>query len=154
MTSITDRISSHPFASALGASGVEALAACGSAVALSAGEAVFRVDQPADEFFLIEEGRVAVELDVVARPHLMINTVGPGEVLGVSWILPPFRWTFDARALEPTSALRIDAVRLRAMCETDPALGYRLYRSVAGLVRDRLVAARFQLLDLYGDHRD
>ena len=66
-------------------------------------------------------------------------------------MLPPYRWTFDARAVEPTVALMIDAACLRDICDDDPAIGYPLYKRFARLVHDRLVAARLQMIDLYGN---
>ena len=82
---------------------------------------------------------------------LTISTIGAGDVLGVSWMLPPDRWTFDGVAAVPTTAIQFDATCLRGKCDADPRLGYALYTALAGIVRDRLVAARLQLMDLYGD---
>ncbi len=79
----------------------------------------------------------------------MIETIGPGQILGVSWLLPPYTWTFDARAVEPTSAISIDGACLRGKCEDDPVLGYEFFKRFAGLFHERLHAARLQLLDLY-----
>lgn len=152
MTSIVERLQAHSIFGPLGEESLAAVADCGTDVTFNDNEILFRVDDEADEFFLIEAGRVAIELDDVARPGLMISTVGAGELLGVSWILPPYRWTFDARAMGAINALRFDATCLRAKCDADPALGYALYKSIAGVVRNRLVAARLQILDLYGDH--
>lgn len=114
---------------------------------------VLREGDPADVFFVLIEGRVALEINAPPRPPLTIETLGPGEVVGISWILPGHHWTFDARAIEPCSAVAIDATRLRAICDADPALGYTLYRRFSGLVRSRLQATRVQLLDLYGQER-
>lgn len=150
MSSMTDRLSSHPLFGSLGDDRIEAIAGCASDVEFAAGEVLFRVDGNADEFFLVEHGRVAIELEDAAGPGLILGTAGAGEIVGVSWILPPYRWTFDARAVEATEAVRFDAACLRGKCDADPALGYALFTSLAGLVRDRLVAARLQMLDLYG----
>ena len=71
------------------------------------------------------------------------------SILGVSWLLPPYTWTFDARAVDATSAISIDGACLRGKCEEDPVLGYEFFKRFAGLFHERLHAARLQLLDLY-----
>jgi CRP-like cAMP-binding protein len=79
----------------------------------------------------------------------MVQTVGEGEVLGVSWLFPPYRWQFDAHALEPTRAISFDATCLRAKCDEDPALGYELMQRLAETMSRRLRSARIRMLDLY-----
>jgi CRP-like cAMP-binding protein len=79
-----------------------------------------------------------------------IQTVGPGELLGWSWLMPPYRWHFDARALEQTRALSFDGTCIRNKCETDHRLGYELMKRLAYVFTQRLEASRLQLLDVYG----
>lgn len=150
MSAIAGRLATHPLFGSLGDDWIAAVADCAHEVAFEADEVLFRVDGHADEFFLVEQGRVAIELDDAAGPGLILNTAAPGEIVGVSWILPPYRWTFDARAVEATEAVRFDAACLRGKCDADPALGYALFTALSGLIRDRLVAARLQLLNFYG----
>jgi CRP/FNR family cyclic AMP-dependent transcriptional regulator len=78
-----------------------------------------------------------------------LQSVGAGELLGWSWLIPPYRWHFGAAAVAPTRALVLDAGQLRALIETDPALGYRLTRILLETLVNRLQATRLRLLDLY-----
>ena len=82
---------------------------------------------------------------------IVIETVAPGSAVGWSWLVPPYRWTFDARALEPVGALAIDGACLRTKCRDDPALGFALSSRVTQELLERLQATRVRLLDLYGE---
>ncbi len=101
---------------------------------------------------MLRRGKVAIEIDTPRKGPLVIETIGAGDILGVSWLLPPYRWAFDARAVEPTGAIALDAHCLRGKCDGDPVLGYELFKRFAGLIRDRLTATRLRALDLYGSH--
>ncbi|MEZ5383783.1 MAG: cyclic nucleotide-binding domain-containing protein [Microthrixaceae bacterium] len=151
MTSIADLLADHPLFEGLPPGSNELIAGCGRNAHFATGEYLLSADASADEFFVLRRGHVAIEVDTPRRGPLVVATLGEGEVLGVSWMLPPYRWTFDARAVEPTSAIALDASCLRAKCDDDPALGYELFKRFAGLVRNRLQAARLQLVDLYGN---
>ncbi len=83
----------------------------------------------------------------------MIETIEAGEVIGWSWLFPPYRWHFDARALAPVRATRFDGACLRGKCEADPALGYDLMSRFAQVLIERLQWTRLRLLDVYGDGR-
>jgi CRP/FNR family transcriptional regulator, cyclic AMP receptor protein len=104
---------------------------------------------PADELFLIRQGKVALQIHAPGRPISVLSTLGAGEWLGVSWLLPPYRWSFDACALEPTHAIGLDARCLRDKCESDHDLGYELLKRLAAQLVRRLHASRLQLLDVY-----
>ena len=84
------------------------------------------------------------------RVPLVIDRIGPGQAVGWSWMFPPYRWHFDARALEPVGAISVDAECLRAKAEADPAFGYLLMKRIAAVMLDRLQATRVRLLDVYG----
>lgn len=140
----------HAFFRGLAPRDVALLAGCASNVRFAADELVFREGDPADRFFLLREGRVAVEVRVPARGSVVLQTLEAGDVLGWSWLFPPYRWTFDARALEPVRALAFDGVCLRRKCDEEPRLGYALMQRFARIVTERLQAARLQLLDVYG----
>ena len=150
MKSIADLLDEHPFFEGLGQPTLDLISGCGTNTHYAAGDTILEEGGRADRFFVVRRGRVAIEVDAARGEPIVVATVGPGEILGVSWMLPPYRWTFDARATEDTSAVAIDAECLRGKCDEDPALGYALFIRFAGLVRDRLHAARLQLLDLYG----
>lgn len=151
MKSISDLLADHPFFAGLPVETIELLAGCGENVRFAADERILTENDPADRFWVLRTGRVALEVDDPPRGPLVIETIGPGELLGVSWLLPPYRWTYDARAVEVTRAVALDAACLRDKCDDDPILGYEMYKRFAGLVRDRLHATRLQLMDLYGN---
>jgi CRP-like cAMP-binding protein len=121
-----------------------------SNVVFQPGDFVFREGQAADRFYVVREGRVAVEVFVPNKGPVTIETVEGGEVLGWSWLFPPYRAHFDARALNAVRALAIDGTCLRTKLEKDPARGYELTKRFTALVVARLEATRMQLLDLYG----
>jgi CRP/FNR family transcriptional regulator, cyclic AMP receptor protein len=129
------------------------LAGCARNVHYAQGDTLFREGQLADTFLVIRQGNVALELFVPARGPVVIETLGASEVLGWSWLFPPYRWHFDARALSTVRATAFDGVCLRTKCEDDPALGYMLMGRFAQITIERLQATRVRLLDVYGDGR-
>jgi len=149
MKTIHDLIGEHAFFQGLSDDALELIAGCGQNVRFREDEYILTEGEPADTLYVIRAGRVAIEISTPRRGPRVIETVAPDEILGVSWMLPPYRWTFDARAIEPVRAVVFDAACLRSKCDDDPVLGYELFKRFAGLVRDRLQAARLQLLDVY-----
>ncbi len=150
MRSIADLLAEHSFFRGLPPETIELIAGCGTNVHFVDDEAIHTEGDPADTFYVLRSGRIAVEIHAPRRGPLVVETIGPGEILGVSWLLPPYRWSFDARAVDPTSAVSIDAACLRAKSDVDPVLGYELYKRFSVLINDRLQATRLQLVDLYG----
>lgn len=146
---LTDLLARHPFFAGLERDLLAFIAGCGRNAAFREGEYLAREGEPADAFYVLRHGRVALELHTPERGTVVLLTLGPGEVLGWSWLLPPHRWRFDARALEPVRAVALDGACLRQKCEEDPRLGYRLLRRLAGTLVDRLIQARLQSADLY-----
>lgn len=140
----------HPFFASLDPAIGRVLVGCARNLRFAAGEFLFREDTPADEFFLIREGTVALELHVPGRPPLVIATLGAGEIVGASWLVPPYRWNFDARAVTPTRAFGVDATCLRTKCEADHHFGYEMMKRLLPVMVGRMQAARQQLLDVYG----
>ncbi len=124
---------------------------CAHNVHYEAGRRILHEGDPADTFFALREGRVALEVFAPARGAVVIETIGPGEVLGWSWLFPPYRWHFDAVALDPVRAVAFDGACLRGKCDDDPRLGYELTRRFASTLIDRLQATRLRLLDVYGE---
>ena len=139
----------HPFFAGLDEPALAFIAGCCTNVRFSAGQYVLREGQPADTFYLVRGGRVAIEVGAPGRETIIIDTVRAGEILGFSWLFPPYRCQFDARAVELTRALSIDGACLRAKCDQDPRLGYQLMQRIAGVMRQRLQSARLGLLDVY-----
>ena len=129
---------------------LELIAGCGSNVVFAAGERLFREGDQADTFFLVRHGLVALDTDVPNRADVTVETVGPGEIVGWSWLLEPHRWHFTGRAVELVRAVQFDGVCLRKKCEEDPVLGYELLSRFAQVLVNRLQATRLQLMDVYG----
>ena len=123
------------------------LAAAASLVDVPAGHRFFAVGGVPHQFWLIRAGQVAVEIDAPGRRRIIVETLGRGEVVGLSWFLPPFEWQFGAMAMQPTEAFEFDAAAVRRCCEEDPAFGYELTRRLLTAVSERLQATRSRLLE-------
>jgi CRP-like cAMP-binding protein len=146
-------LAEHPFFEGLEPPHLDTLVGCAANATFDEGQFLFRAGQPADSFYLVRHGRVAVESVAPGRGSLTIETVADGDVLGWSWLFPPYRWHFDARATSFVRAFVLDGACLRGKCERDPALGFALMKSFAGVVVQRLEATQMQLMDLYGNGR-
>ena len=146
-------MSEHPFFKGLEEPYLQLLVGCASNVRFDAGEVIFREGEEANKFYLIRQGKVAVEMFAPSRGPIILQTLGEGEVLGWSWLVAPYRWRFDGRAVELTRAIALDGECLRGKCEEDHNLGYELMKRVS-LVMEKLVqATRLQLADVYGGSR-
>lgn len=131
---------------------LQAIADCGTPVRYEPGEYLARWGDVAEAFWLVREGRLALELDVAGRADLTVASVGPGDFVGFSWLSPPHTMQFDVRALTPVEAVRFDGRAVRGRCTADPWLGFELTRRFAGLAAERIEAMSMQLMDVYGDH--
>lgn len=143
-------LAAHPFFEGLEAPHLATVVGCTMNVKFEAGEFIFREGTPADRFYVLRHGTVGVEVFVPGRGAVTLETLNAGEVLGWSWLFPPFKAHFDARALTLVRALALDGACLRGKCEDDPAFGYGLMKRFAPVLIQRLDAARMQLMDLYG----
>lgn len=140
----------HPFLQGLEDRHIETIVGCASNVKFDPGEYVYKEGQEANTFYFIRHGRIAVEIHAHNRGPLAIETVGEGDVLGWSWLIPPYRWHFDARAQELVRAIAMDGKCLRGKCDEDHELGYEIMRRFAQVFVNRLRATRLQLMDMYG----
>jgi CRP-like cAMP-binding protein len=140
----------HPFFGGMEEPYLQLFVDCASNVRFNAGEMIFREGEEANTFYLIRHGRVALETSAPQCGSVIIETLGEGNVLGWSWLVAPFRWRFDARAMEPIRAIALDGRCLRGRSEEDHDLGYELMKRCAQVMEQRLQAARLQLLDVYG----
>ncbi|MEX0853161.1 MAG: cyclic nucleotide-binding domain-containing protein [Bauldia sp.] len=140
----------HRFFAGLKDDDIDLIAGCARNVVFKAGTYLFHTGDPADEFFLVRHGRVALEIAAPGRRPITFLTGGEGEVIGVSWLLPPYRWNFDARALELVRAIGLDAKCLRTKCDSDHDFGYEMMLRFVPLLVQRLQATRMQILDVYG----
>lgn len=140
----------HPFFRDLAPPHLDTIVGCASNVVFEPGEFVFREGAAADRFYVVRHGRVSVEVFVPGRGAVSVETLEADDVLGWSWLFPPYKAHFDARAITQLRALSLDGTCLRTKCDLDPAFGYELMRRFAPLLVQRLDATRTQLLDLYG----
>jgi CRP/FNR family transcriptional regulator, cyclic AMP receptor protein len=147
---IKDYLPEHPFFKGLDPDLIEFLAGCATNVHFKDGEIVFKEGGKADTFYVIRKGRIAIQVHNPAGGGTIFDTVDAGGVVGWTWLVPPYKWIFDATASEETSAVAFDGECLRNKCEADPAVGYALLKRVTAVMNERLEAARMRLLDLYG----
>jgi CRP-like cAMP-binding protein len=138
-------VAEHPFLRGLKEEHLGALADCAMRVHFKAGDIIFREGDPANRFYLLIKGKVSVEAQRAER-HVTVQTIVGGDVLGWSWLFPPYYTHFDARAVEPTEAMFFYGTRLREMCDADHELGYRILNRVAMVVIARLVATEKKLV--------
>ncbi len=147
-------LSSHRFLSGLPEGTVELLAGCGHLETFEAGSLLLSEGSVADTLHLVHRGRVAIEVRGPGRDRHIVDTVGPGQVVGLSWVSPPFRWHFDARALGPVATVAIDSTCMRTRLDENPTVALALLERLASVLLGRLQATRVRLLDLYGHDRD
>jgi CRP-like cAMP-binding protein len=147
MVTMRDLLSSHPFLAGLPERWLERLSYQASRSIHHAGSRFFHEGLRAEHFWLIREGRVAVEYEVPGRGTVVIDRLGPGAVLGWSWMFPPVGWHFGAVAEEQTLSIVFDGRGVRRLCDEDPALGYELTRRFAAVLVDRLRATRRRLAE-------
>ena len=153
MQTLEELIAAAPLFTGLSAEHLQLIAGCGANEHFAAGTQLFLEGNPADQFFLIRSGAVALEVEAPGRGRLVIETLHLGEVVGWSWLFEPYRWEFDARAQELTRVVTFDGACLRGKCEADHELGYQLMRRFAASLIERLQATQLQLLDVYGHAR-
>lgn len=139
----------HAFLRGIGDRQLDALASMARFMSFAAGTMIGREGEPAEAFYLVQSGGVALEIHTPERGAVRIATVGAGEPVGWSWLVPPHCWQFDARAVESVQVIMIDGKTLRERCEQDHELGYQLLKRLVTVVASRLAATRLQLLDIY-----
>jgi CRP/FNR family transcriptional regulator, cyclic AMP receptor protein len=140
-------LTEHPFAHGLEERHLTLLTGCAANVRFEPSQIIFREGETANQFYLVREGKLAIEVFAAERGALTILTVGPGEVLGWSWLVLPFRWKFDACALESTRTIALDGKCLQTKAEQDHHLAYEVLRRIAQVMEGRLHATRLQLMD-------
>ncbi|MFL5334652.1 MAG: cyclic nucleotide-binding domain-containing protein [Geminicoccaceae bacterium] len=140
----------HPFFAGLDPKLGEAITGCVRNHRFDPGQYLFHEGDPANEFFLIRHGSVALEILPPGQKAVVISTEPAGSIVGTSWLAAPYQWRFDARARELTRAIGVDAKCLRGKCEADNHLGYEMMKRFLPLVAGRLDDTRMQLLDVYG----
>ncbi|MGD0256832.1 MAG: cyclic nucleotide-binding domain-containing protein [Thermoplasmata archaeon] len=144
------RLADHPFFQGMTGDLPQRLAPLAVEKSYALGDMLIREGDVADRFVLLFEGKVALEIVLPDRPRVTIQTVGGGEVLGWSWLLPPPQWWLDARAVKRTRCLELPAAPLRALLDSRPEYGYQFLLRLLPVVAQRLDHTRFQLMDLHG----
>ena len=142
-------LTAHPFFSGMTPEHLQLLAGCASNTRFETGQFILREGEEANEFYLLRHGKVALEVYAPERGPVTIQTLGEGDILGWSWLVPPYRWKFDARAVELTRAIALDGKCLREKSETDCRLGYELLKRFSQVMVEHLQSARLQLLNVY-----
>jgi CRP/FNR family cyclic AMP-dependent transcriptional regulator len=152
--SIEELLAHHQLLRGLPVDVVAQVAGCSRNVVFHPGELLLAEGDAADTFYLLRRGRVSIDVHAPGRGPIVIETVGEGAVVGWSWLVPPYRWTFDARALDEVGAVAVDGACLRGKALSDPGFGFTLLSRVAAVLLERLQATRLRLIDLYGGPRD
>ncbi len=150
MRTLVELLEEMPALRALGSGHRATIAGCAGNASFTSGAQIMREGEPADAFYVIRKGAVAVVTEVPGRGAVTVETLHAGDMLGWSWLLEPYRNEFGARALATTRLLGFDAACLRGKCEADPALGYDMLKLLAAGFAERLRDTRLRLLDLYG----
>jgi CRP/FNR family cyclic AMP-dependent transcriptional regulator len=141
-----ETLATHPFLHGMSRHQLTVLAASGSDVVFPARHRMFEDGGSAGRFWLIRSGYVLLDLHVPGQGRVRIETIGMGELLGWSWLFPPFRWAFGAVTVSPVEAFEFDGRAVRAGCEADPRLGYELTQRLARVIANRLQATRVRLI--------
>ena len=150
MDNLTNLIEQHPLLKDISDVHLAELAECANYQTFNAGHLIFREGAEADKCFLIQEGTVSLEIFNLERGNILVQTLGPGDVLGWSWLVSPYKWRFDAKALKTVKAIVLDGTLLRKKCSEDPSFGYELLKKFVLVLEQRLHATRLQLLEVYG----
>jgi len=147
MESLEPILKQHPFFRDLPQKYIDFMVGCTTHVVFKAGEVILQEGEDADKFYLIRSGKVAV---YIAKPEeIVIETIHENDILGWSWLIPPYRYRFSAKATENVRALALDGKCLRGKCETNSDLGYELFKRIIGVLTERLEATRLRLLNIY-----
>jgi CRP/FNR family cyclic AMP-dependent transcriptional regulator len=147
---LNDMLANHPFFAGMPTACIERAGALARVVDHAPGAWIARTGNVADAFHAVVDGRAAVELTAAGTDPLVIATLQAGDVIGWSWFVSPYRWRFDVLALDEVRTLSVDAAALRAACESDHDLGYRIAHRLTGVIAARLESTRHQLVDVYG----
>ncbi len=145
--SITEYLSTHAFFSALSEDFVTLLCESVNTLEIKKGQVLFRQGDRADKFYIVRNGRISIQIPALMGPTLEIQDLSADQVLGWSWLISPYQWHFDARAVEDSELLEFDGTRILAKCEQEPKFGYALLKRFAALMSERLDASRQKMMD-------
>ena len=143
----------HSFFQGLTPEELTFIAGCGKNMHFKEGEIIAGPGDPANTFYLIREGHVALFIESHPKKSFTYRTLGANEILGLEWLIPPYRWTVSAQVKSDTRAIALDGVCLREKCEKDTSLGYKLMKHLVQIMVMREEAIRLRLLDVYADNK-
>ena len=146
--SIAEVLTKHDFFSGLRPEHIDFISGCASIMQFPKGKFMLMAGDPSSHFYLIRSGHAVVEIET-GNQIRVINSPGPDDLVGWSWILPPATWRYDVRVTEDVSAIAFDAECVRKKCDEDFEFGYYVYREILKIVIERLMASRIQMLDMY-----
>ena len=149
METVAPILTSHPVFKSFNESEITLLVGCASNVVFKPDQYIFREGENADTFYVIRQGRAVVEVFSPWQGPICIQTCNEGDVLGWSWLIPPYKWHFDAKATEQTRLIALNGKCLRQKLEKDHDLGFRIMQIFTEIMAERLNASRLQLLDIY-----
>lgn len=150
MKQLIDLLDEHPVTRSLEPDTRQLIAGCASIKVYRAESFIFRHAATASNFYLIRHGKVALELESPGRGTVRFLTLQDGDLLGASWLIPPYRWSYNARAIDLTRVIAFDAQCLRAKCEADPPVGYEMMKCFIPILIERLNTARLQSANVFG----
>lgn len=153
MESVERTIAEHSFFAGMEQTLLDLVVGCASNVRFEPGTYIFKEGNEANAFYLIRSGKVALEISAAQHKPIILETLDDGDILGWSWLLPPFHSKFSAHATTVVHAIALDGRSLRTKCEENHHLGYELLKRFAQIIEQRLEVARFQLLDVYGTRK-
>ena len=139
------RVAFHPFLAGMNRAQLALLADCAMVVRFEPGQLIFREGEFANRFYLIETGKVMLEANADSAERVIVDKAGAGELLGWSWMFPPYVWHFTARAVERTEAIFFNSAILREYCERDHSLGYELFKRMSAVMVKRLESAHAKM---------
>jgi CRP-like cAMP-binding protein len=147
MTTDKAILGAQPFLRGMADDHLAKLATLCQHIAIPPRQRLFEEGTRADRFWLIDAGQVTIDTTVPGQGRLIIASLGRGDMIGVTWLLPPYQWRFGAVTAQPMQAYEFDAPAVRAACDEDPSLGYELGRRVSGVLVRRLEAIHRRLLE-------
>ena len=137
----------HRFFAGMDPAIAEKLSECAALEHFKAGQVIFREGSAATRFYLIRHGSVVLEIHVPGRDPIVVDTLGEGDVLGLSWLVSPYHWAYDACAEQATETISLEVACLRGKYDNDPALAYELFKRYIPVMADRLAATRRRIID-------
>lgn len=144
---VSAQLRQQPFFADLDESVIKELSQCAAPRSLERGDVLFRQGEISDAFYLVTGGEILIEIPAISGPALEIQRLTEGQILGWSWLIPPYKWTFQARAEADTDLLEFDGAAILSHCEDNPAFGYVVLKKFSALMSERLEAARRRMMN-------